>query len=281
MDFVKVQGTGNDFVLIDARGLERDWSAVARVMCHRRFGVGADGLVLLLSSEVADLCLRMFNPDGSEAEACGNGLRCFAKYAIDVGLVDGAEFRVETMAGIRVVRSLTEAGLQVSMGIPVFAPAEIPVVVNGRNPQDNSPVMDYSITAGGRDLMIGCVSMGNPHAVCFLDEPVDEFPLAEIGPEVEHHRAFPNRVNFEVVNVVSRSELKVRVWERGAGETMSCGTGACAAAVVSRLQGLSENPVDVRLQGGTLNVAWDGSGEVLLGGPAEVVFSGVWKGRLS
>jgi diaminopimelate epimerase len=285
MNFVKLQATGNDFILIDVhepqssddRSLERDWSAVARDMCHRHFGVGADGLLLVLPSETADLRLRMFNPDGSEAEACGNGLRCSAKYAVESGLVGGAEFMVETQAGTRSVRTQTEKGVQVAMGIPAFDPAAIPVSVERRDKQDPTTVLDYPITVGDSELRISCVSMGNPHAVCFLSEPITDFPLAEVGPRVEHHHMFPNRVNFEVANVISQNEIRARVWERGAGETLSCGSGACAIAVVSRLKELSNNPVEITLPGGTLTVDWNGVGEVFLSGPAEVVFYGVWQ----
>ena len=277
MNFVKLQGTGNDFILIDARSLERDWAAVARDMCHRHFGVGADGLLLVLPSETADLHLRMFNPDGSEAEACGNGLRCFAKYAVESGLVGSAEFMVETLAGTRSVRTQAEKGVQVAMGIPTFDPAAIPVVVERRDKQDQTPVVDYPITIGDSELRISCVSMGNPHAVCFLDEPITDFPLAEVGPRVEHHHMFPNRVNFAVANVISQNEIRARVWERGAGETLSCGSGACAIAVTAQSKGLIDNRVDIGLPGGTLTVDWNGVGEVLLSGPAEVVFYGVWK----
>ena len=277
MNFVKLQGTGNDFILIDARSLERDWAAVARDMCHRHFGVGADGLLLVLPSETADLHLRMFNPDGSEAEACGNGLRCFAKYAVESGLVGSAEFMVETLAGTRSVRTQAEKGVQVAMGIPTFDPAAVPVVVERRDKQDPTPVVDYPITIGDSELRISCVSMGNPHAVCFLNEPITDFPLAEVGPRVEHHHMFPNRVNFAVANVISQNEIRARVWERGAGETLSCGSGACAIAVTAQSKGLIDNRVDIGLPGGTLTVDWNGVGEVLLSGPAEVVFYGVWK----
>ncbi len=277
MNFVKLQGTGNDFILIDARSLERDWAAVARDMCHRHFGVGADGLLLVLPSETADLYLRMCNPDGSEAEACGNGLRCFAKYAVESGLVGSAEFMVETLAGTRSVRTQAEKGVQVAMGIPTFDPTAIPVIVERRDKQDPTPVVDYPITIGDSELRISCVSMGNPHAVCFLDEPITDFPLAQVGPRVEHHHMFPNRVNFAVANVISQNEIRARVWERGAGETLSCGSGACAIAVTAQSKGLIDNRVDIGLPGGTLTVDWNGVGEVLLSGPAEVVFYGVWK----
>ena len=277
MNFVKVQGTGNDFILIDARSLKRDWSSLARDMCHRHFGVGADGLLLLLPSETADLRLRMFNPDGSEAEACGNGLRCSAIYAMENKLVESTKFTVETLSGTREVRTHSEKGVQVAMGIPTFDPTAIPVVVERRNNIDLTPVIDHPITIGDSELRINCVSMGNPHAVCFLSEPITDFPLAEVGPRVEHHQMFPNRVNFEVANVINQNEIRARVWERGAGETLSCGSGACAIAVVSRIKELSNNPVDITLPGGTLTVDWNGVGEVLLSGPAEVVFHGVWQ----
>ena len=276
MDFTKLQGTGNDFILIDARDMDRDWSALAQAMCHRHFGIGADGILLILPSKVADLRLRMFNPDGSEAEACGNGLRCFVRYAMENGLVSSAEFMVETMGGTRAVRTQHEKGIQVAMGIPSLDPATIPVVVERQDALASTPVIDYPLAIGGHELNISCVSMGNPHAVCFLDQPVADFPLHEIGPMVEHHPMFPNRVNFEIVNVISRDNVRIRVWERGAGETLSCGSGACAVAVVARLKDLSNNPIDITLPGGTLTVDWNETGEVLLSGPAEVVFRGVW-----
>ena len=277
MNFTKLQGTGNDFILIDARKTDCDWSAVSRDMCHRHFGVGADGILLVLPSKVADLRLRMFNPDGSEAEACGNGLRCFARYAVDNQLVRNTRFMVETMGGTRAVVPQHEKGIQVSMGIPVFDPATIPVIVERQDDLASAPVIDYPLIIGGTELKLNCVSMGNPHAVCFLDQPVADFPLHEIGPIVEHHPMFPNRVNFEIVNIINHDTIKIRVWERGAGETLSCGSGACAVAVVSILRDLSNNPIDITLPGGILNVEWNRTtGEVLLSGPAEVVFSGKW-----
>jgi diaminopimelate epimerase len=277
MNFIKLQATGNDFVLIDARRMKRDWSALAKAMCHRNFGVGADGILLILPSKVADFYMRMFNPDGSEAEACGNGLRCAAKYAMESGLVSGADIRIETPAGRKVLRALDKKNIQVDMGRPILAPSAIPVLAKNKDTRDTAPVIDYPLTVGKMKLKITCVSMGNPHAVCFLEQPVADFPLAEVGPKVEHHPMFPNRVNFEIVNVISRKRLEARVWERGAEETLSCGTGACVIAVAARLKKLTDNPVDIILPGGTLTVDWDGKGEVLLSGPAEVVFEGKWK----
>jgi diaminopimelate epimerase len=278
MDFIKLQATGNDFVLIDTRQMkQRDWSALAKAMCHRRFGVGADGILLILPSKKADFYMRMFNPDGSEAEACGNGLRCAARYAIANRLVDKPEIRIETPAGMKIARVRGKRGIQVNMGKPILKPAAIPVVVQGRKASDKATVIDYPLTVGKRKLKVTCVSMGNPHAVCFIDQPVNDYPLVEIGPQVEHHPMFPNRVNFEIVNFISRKKLKARGWERGAGETLSCGTGACAIAVASRLKKITDNPVDIILPGGTLTIDWDGKGEVLLSGPAEIVFEGEWK----
>jgi diaminopimelate epimerase len=277
MNFIKLQATGNDFVLIDARRMKRDWSALAKAMCHRHFGVGADGILLILPSKVADFYMRMFNPDGSEAEACGNGLRCAAKYAMESGLVSGADIRIETPAGRKVLRALDKKNIQVDMGRPILAPSAIPVLAKNKDTRDTAPVIDYPLTVGKMKLKITCVSMGNPHAVCFLEQTVADFPLAEVGPKVEHHPMFPNRVNFEIVNVISRKRLEARVWERGAEETLSCGTGACVIAVAARLKKLTDNPVDIVLPGGTLTVDWDGKGEVLLSGPAEVVFEGKWK----
>ena len=273
MKFVKMQATGNDFILIEA-GKNRDWSSLAKAMCHRHFGVGADGLIILLTSTVADLGMRFFNPDGSEAEACGNGLRCLARYAINRELVDFREIAVETLGGVRKVRPYRDL-IQVDMGKPEFKADEIPMLIE----EKLDIIMDYPIIVQGKKLLLTCLSMGNPHAVCFLDEPVASFPLFKLGPEVENHPLFPNRVNFEVANVVgrkSRSKLRARVWERGVGETLSCGTGACAVAVAARLHDRVAGDVDIILPGGVLTVTWDGVGEVMLRGPAELAFQGEW-----
>jgi len=284
MRFLKVHGTGNDFVLIEPKGVEGDWPALSKRLCHRHFGIGADGLLLVLSSRVADIRMRMFNPDGSEAEMCGNGIRCITKYAVENGLVPASArgLTIETLAGIKSVRPILADGIvsqvQVDMGAPLLGPREIPVdtarlKVEG-DPLALSLIKDYPLTLGRHKLNITCVSMGNPHAVCFLEEPVDSFPLAEIGPKVEHHPLFPRRVNFEIVNVLGRGQARVRVWERGAGETMACGTGACAVAVAGRLKGHFQDEVDITLSGGDLKVRWGGKGPVLMTGNAEVVFTG-------
>ena len=273
MRFSKLQATGNDFVLVDAGGLEQDWASLARAMCHRHFGIGADGLLLLLPSEVADFRMRVFNSDGSEAEVCGNGLRCFARYVIDRGLADAdKELTIETTAGIRRVKSRGGHRFEVDMGVPRFRPKEIPISIE----VDIIPILDYPINVKGKELLLNFVSLGNPHGVCFVGDSVADFPLSEWGPLIEHHRLFPQRLNFEVAQVLSRREIKARVWERGVGESLSCGSGACAVAVAAQLHGYVDSQVDVLLPGGRLGVEWDGKGEVYLSGGAELVFTGEW-----
>lgn len=276
MKFSKLQATGNDFIFIDADE-EHNWSPLAKAMCHRHLGIGADGLIVLLPSKVADLRMRLYNPDGSEAEACGNGLRCLARYAIDRELVDARELVVETLGGMRKLRPYGNL-IQVDMGKPKFKADEIPMLIE----EELDIILDYPIIVQGKKLLLTCLSMGNPHAVCFLDEPIANFPLAKLGPVMENHPLFPDRINFEVANVLSRKptekleKIEARVWERGVGETLSCGTGACAVAVAARLHDRVAGDVDIILPGGVLTVDWDGVGEVMLRGPAEMVFQGEW-----
>jgi diaminopimelate epimerase len=279
--FVKMQATGNDFILIDARELERDWSKLAKAVCHRRLGIGGDGLILLLGSEVAQFRMCAFNLDGSEAEACGNGLRCLVKYVIESGLAAGDVVGIETKEGVRTAQAKVEKGIvtsvRVGMGMPEFVPERIPVALRGHS-LDIMPILGYPISVAGRELKLDVLSMGNPHAVLLLDEEeVTKFPLSQVGPEIEYHPMFPNRVNFEIANVVDSEQVIARVWERGVGETLSCGTGACAIAVAAYLHGLVDNQVDITLPGGMLTVDWDGVGEVFLSGPAEMVFEGKWR----
>ena len=268
--FTKMQATGNDFVVIET-GRNRDWSVLAKAMCERRFGVGADGIILVMPSGKADIRMRMFNPDGSEAEACGNGMRCLARYAIDRGLVDSAEITIETLGGLRKARPIGNL-IQVDMGEPIFKANLIPV----KGTRDK--VIDYPLNVDGRQLSLTCLSMGNPHAVAFIDEPIEKFPLEVIGPKVEHHAFFPKCVNFEIAKVMGKGKIRARVWERGAGETLSCGTGACAIAVAARLHNFCNKKIDIVLPGGTLTIDWDGKGQVKLTGPAEQVFNGDWPG---
>ncbi len=284
MKFTKLQGTGNDFILAETADSQRDWAPLARAMCGRHFGIGGDGLLLLLPSQKADFRMRMFNPDGSEAEACGNGLRCVARYIIDMGLADFGvrEIMIETVAGIRRVKLHREGNkvtkIQVGMGTPKFEASDIPVTIEpGKmDTLGIKPMLDYPVNVEGRGLLLSLVSMGNPHAVYFGSSPVADFPLSQMGPKVEYLTIFPQRVNFEVARVLNRQQVEVRVWERGAGETLSCGSGAGAVAVAGQLHDYLDHTVDVKLPGGILEVQWDGVGEIFLSGPAEIVFSGEW-----
>ena len=283
IEFTKMEGCGNDYIYVDARGMDADWPALSVAMSDRHFGIGSDGLILIMDSDMAALKMRMFNADGSEGEMCGNGIRCFTKFAIerDIAFPTNGGLTVETLGGVRTVKPRKVNGLvthaRVAMGAPTLTPKDVPVVIRpskGRNIGD--AVADYPLNIDGVDLSLTFVSMGNPHAVAFIDTPVEEFPLHEIGPKVEHHPIFPNRVNFEIVNRISRNQLNARVWERGSGETMACGSGACAMMVAAELHGFVGSNVDITLPGGTLTIDWDGRGEVFLEGPATEVFTGRW-----
>ena len=285
MNFTKLQAAGNDFILVETSQMQRDWSPLAIAMCDRHFGIGADGLLLLLPSDDADFRMRVFNPDGFEAEACGNGLRCLAEYVVDKGLLSreleaGGEILVETMAGTRRIKLGKARGklikVQVGMGTPKFGAKDIPVVI-GQGAVDIKSMLSYRITIAGKELLLNLVSMGNPHAVYFWQRPVSDFPLSRLGPEVEQHKIFPHRTNFEVANVISRQQIEARVWERGVGETLACGSGAGAVAVAAQRHGYIDNKVDIKLPGGILGVEWDGVGEVFLSAPAEIVFTGEWQ----
>jgi diaminopimelate epimerase len=287
MKFSKLQATGNDFILVDALAEPRkgDWGELARAMCDRHFGVGADGLILVQSSTIADLKMRLFNSDSSEAEVSGNGLRCFAKYAIEKGLIGKMSSRagqsnrslsIETLSGVRKVKAYMSGNkvnrAEVNMDLPRFQPEQIPVKVK----VDIIPILDYPLVIDGKKLTLSLLSMGNPHAVSFLSQPVADFPLAEIGPKVERHPMFPQRTNFGIARVLSRGKIEARVWERGVGETLACGSGACAIAVAAQLLDYVDGQVDIILEGGTLTVSWDRVEEVLLTGPVEEVFTGEW-----
>jgi len=287
MKFSKLQATGNDFILVDTLTgpREGDWGGLARAMCDRHFGIGADGLILVQDSTIADLKMRILNSDGSEAEVSGNGLRCFAKYSIEKGLtgkmssqaeLSNLYLAIETLAGVRKVKAYISGNkvnrVKVDMGLPQFQPEQIPVKIK----VDIIPILDYALVINGKELTLSLVSMGNPHAVSFLSQPIADFPLAEIGPKVERHPIFPQRTNFEIASVSSRGEIEARVWERGVGETLACGSGACAIAVAAQLLDYVEPQVDIILEGGTLTVSWDRVGEVLLTGPVEEVFTGEW-----
>jgi diaminopimelate epimerase len=282
MQFTKLHGTGNDFIAVDARApasssADRDWSALARAMCDRHFGVGADGLLLAATSKRADVRMRIFNADGSEAEMSGNGMRCLVRFAVDAGIAtprDG-ELDVETGAGVSHVVVFVSGGhviaVRQQMGKPRLDPREIPVAIEAP-----PPITEFAIEAAGRTIPITPVSMGNPHAVYFQDQPVSGYPLHDVGPAVEHHALFPNRANFEVVRMLAPGRAEMRVWERGVGETLSCGSGASAVMVAARLLGRAESTLELNVPGGALELAWDGEGEVILSGPVAEVFRGTW-----
>ncbi len=287
MEFTKLQGAGNDFILIEGRNVSLDYSKLARIMCDRHFGIGADGLLELLPSDTAEFRMRMFNPNGSEAEACGNGLRCLARYVYDRGLVESSveAITIETMAGIRKVKLYKAGGelakIQVNMGTPRFRAEDIPVILgSGEGTVDIKPILDYPVTVEDIELRLNFVSMGNPHAVYFSSEPVSDFPLFQLGPKVEHLKIFPERVNFGVAHVLNRHQIEARVWERGAGGTLACGSGACAIGIIAQLHGYVDHNVEIKMPGGGLEIEWDGVGEVFLSGPAKVVFTGKWLGEV-
>ncbi|MGB9886229.1 MAG: diaminopimelate epimerase [Moorellales bacterium] len=276
MRFVKMHGLGNDFVVLDGLNQslpeEGTWPELARKLCDRHFGVGGDGLVLLLPAGEAPVAMRIFNPDGSEAEMCGNAIRCLAKYAYEHLNLREENLPVLTRAGIREVRIRAERGrvrlVEVNMGKPVLEAAAIPVAA------PVSPVISWPLEVEGARFLITCVSMGNPHCVIFTSGG-DQFDLLYWGPRLEVHPLFPARTNVEVVEVLAPDKLRVRVWERGAGPTLACGTGACAAAVAGRLNRVSDSRVTVELPGGELQVEWGGPNEpVRMLGPAVTVFQG-------
>lgn len=273
MKFTKMQGLGNDYVYVNCFEEEiENPSELAVKVSDRHFGIGSDGLILIRPSEVADFRMTMFNADGSESEMCGNGIRCVGKYVYDYGLTDKTEVSVETLAGIKYLKFLIKDGkvdmVTVNMGEPILKPELVPVVGEG------DAVIDSPIEVDGKEYKMTCVSMGNPHSVVFVDD-VDNFPLHEVGPLFEHHKAFPRRVNAEFCQVIDRTHAKMRVWERGTGETLACGTGTCATAVACILNGKTEDEVTITLLGGDLIIRWDREKNVIyMTGPARVVFDG-------
>ena len=277
LPFVKMHGCGNDYVYVDCRerALE-DPAALARRFCDRHFGVGGDGLILICGSQRADYRMRVFNADGSEAEMCGNGIRCFAKYLYDRGLVTGDTARIETGAGVLTVQIFPEGGraarVRVNMGAPRLERRDIPMEGPPGKVINEELTIDVP-QQGVVPLRITAVSMGNPHCVTYVDD-VASYPVHVHGPLVERHRRFPRRTNVEVVQVVSRGEVRMRVWERGSGETLACGTGASAVAVAGVLNGKTDRKVRVRVLGGELDLEWADDGCVYMTGPAEEVFRG-------
>ena len=274
MKFTKMHGLGNDYVYVNC--LKEDVlhpEEISKFISDRHFGVGSDGLILIKSSKVADFEMAMYNADGSRAEMCGNGIRCVAKYVYDYGLTDQEKITVETLGGIKELELAVSNGkvsqVKVNMGSPCLVAAQIPVIV------DTEQAVNEPLEVQGKTYAMTAVSMGNPHCVVFLEQDVRELDLEKIGPAFENHPRFPKRINTEFVNVLDSHTLRMRVWERGSGETLACGTGACAVAVAAILNGKTASEVTVKLLGGDLNIAWAGDeAPVYMTGPAVTVFDG-------
>lgn len=284
MRFTKMHGAGNDYVYLDcfSQPPPERLRDLAWRMSDRHFGVGSDGLILILPSQVADARMQMFNADGSEAEMCGNGIRCLAKYVYDHGLVRESTLTIETGAGILSLDLEVEDGLvrrvRVDMGEPILAPQRVPTTLAGNTAAPAGAVVDAPLDIGGRQLAVTCVSMGNPHCVTFVDRLSDDWVL-RIGPLLEMSPHFPRRVNAEFVEVLSPEEVRMRVWERGSGETLACGTGATAVCVAGALTGRTGRKILAHLPGGDLELHWADDNHVHMTGPAVEVFSGDWLER--
>lgn len=274
MKFTKMHGIGNDYVYVNCfQETVKEPAEVARLVSDRHFGIGSDGLILIRPSKVADCYMEMYNADGSRSAMCGNGIRCVAKYIYDHGLTDKTEVDVETAAGIKhIVLTIRDGKVWkacVDMGEPILAPEKIPVVGEGDR------LVHEPIVVNDTEYRMTCVSMGNPHAVVFLEENLDTLEIEKIGPAFENHERFPERVNTEFMNVIDRQTMQLRVWERGSGETWACGTGTCASVVASVLNGLTERKVLVHLLGGDLEIHWnEEDNHVYMTGPATEVFEG-------
>lgn len=277
INFTKMHGLGNDYVYIDCTK-KQDFdniSELAKFVSNRHFGIGSDGLILICNSNVADFKMRMFNYDGTEAEMCGNGIRCVGKFVYDKGLTQKKEITVETLAGIKVLQLNVVNGevqtVRVDMGEPIFSPKEIPVI------SEENPVKNLKISVEDREFIFTCVSMGNPHAITLVDNTSD-FEIEKYGPILEKHEYFPRRINVEFIEVIDKNNIKMRVWERGAGETLACGTGACATLVACAINGYTNRKANVELLGGKLQIDWnENDNHVYMTGPATTVFEGTIK----
>ncbi len=277
INFVKMHGLGNDFILIDclnkSLGDSSFLSYLAKKLCDRNFGIGADGLILILPSSKADLRMRIFNFDGSEAQMCGNGIRCFAKYSYENKLVFKIKFKVETLAGIiipeLIISNNNILGVKVNMGVPKLRRKDIPMTG-----EDTPTVIDETLKINPEQIFkITCVSMGNPHCITFVND-VQSIPVDEIGPKIENHPLFPEKTNVEFIHILNRKEINFRVWERGVGETLACGTGACAALVAAALNKKTDREATIHLPGGDLDIQWADDGNIYMIGPAELIFKG-------
>lgn len=280
MKFTKMHGCGNDYIYMDSfteNIPEGDKADFVKRISDRHFGIGSDGVIFIHPAKEADFEMEMYNADGSRAEMCGNGIRCVAKYVYDKGLTEQTDIRIVSMGAVKRLKMTVENGkvktVRVNMGKPELAAHNIPVLGDGGSRSEES-MIDVPIEAGGKEYRMTCVSVGNPHAVVFVED-VMHFPLETVGPLFEHHSRFPNRVNAEFVQVLDRHTIRMRVWERGSGETLACGTGCCAAVTACILNGLTESHVTVKLLGGELDIEWDREADVLyMTGPAETVFEG-------
>ncbi len=274
MNFTKMEGCGNDYVYVDCtKNSLSNPKEIAIKVSDRHFGIGSDGLILIKSSDKADFFMAMYNSDGSQAQMCGNGIRCVGKYVYDKGLTDKKQITVDTLAGVKYLDLNVKDGkvvsVRVNMGSPILEAEKIPVCAKGK-----SPVVAEPILVDGREYKMTCVSMGNPHAVVYVDS-TEDLPIETIGPLFEKHEKFPEKTNTEFVQVIDRRNLKMRVWERGAGETLACGTGACATLVASVLNGLCEDEATIKLLGGNLKISWDRENDLIfMEGPATTVFEG-------
>ena len=282
MKFTKMHGCGNDYVYVDCtKEVIPNISETAIRVSDRHFGIGSDGLILIKASDVADFEMDMYNADGSRGKMCGNGIRCVAKYVYDHGLTDKTTITVNTLSGIKTLKLTVEDGkvskVRVDMGEPELIPAQVPVKASvlGLADDRREAIVAEPLEIKGRSYDITCVSMGNPHCITFIGEDVRDFPLEEVGPVFEKHELFPERVNTEFINVIDKDHLRMRVWERGSGETLACGTGACAVAVASYLNGFTGRSVDIELLGGHLEDVYnEKTNHVFMTGPATEVFSG-------
>lgn len=274
LKFTKMHGLGNDYVYMDAINQKiENRQEIAKFVSDRHFGIGSDGLILICPSNVADFKMQMFNQDGSEAQMCGNGIRCVGKYVYDKGLTNKTTISIETLAGIKILKMQEENGkiklITVDMGEPILEPNKIPVISN------ENPVKNLLLNAENRDFKFTCVSMGNPHGITFIDEDVNSFDVCKFGKKLEVDSVFPQKANIEFVNIIDEKNIKMRVWERGAGETLACGTGACAVTVASVLNGYTKREVTVKLLGGDLKINWSKEdNHIYMTGPATTVFEG-------
>lgn len=275
LPFIKMQGCGNDFILVESSLIlmDRDLHSLAEKICNRNYGVGADGLIISHPSENADFRMQIINSDGSEPEMCGNGIRCYAKYLELSGMTDKKDLEIETLAGIikpTIVDKDSQMQVKVDMGEPILEPSRIPVIGF-----DTEKVINQDLDIENNVFKINAVSMGNPHCVIFVDD-LDALDFEKWGPIIESFKAFPKKTNVEFVKVQDKNNLKVKVWERGAGPTLACGTGACAVLVASVLNDLSDKKANVHLPGGTLEIEWTEDNRLIMTGPAEMSFAGVY-----